>query len=41
MLLDECELVNNVPASFAEEGQEVMEIKNLGDYFFVKIRRKK
>lgn len=41
VLLDEGEPVNNVPASFAEQGQEVMEIKNLGDHFFVKVRRKK
>jgi sulfite reductase (ferredoxin) len=41
VLLDEGEPVRNVPASFAEQGQEVMEVKDLGDHFCVKVRRKK
>ncbi|MBC8471595.1 MAG: sulfurtransferase TusA family protein [Planctomycetes bacterium] len=41
VLLDEGEPVRNVPASFAEQGQEVLEVKNSGDHFFVKVRRKK
>ena len=41
MLLDEGEPVRNAPASFAEQGQEVMEVKNVGDHFCVKVRRKK
>ena len=41
VLLDEGESVRNVPASFADQGQEVMEIKDIGDHFRVKVRRKK
>ncbi|MHC4394637.1 MAG: sulfurtransferase TusA family protein [Planctomycetota bacterium] len=41
VLLDEGEPVRNAPASFAEQGQEVLEVKNAGDYFCVKVRRKK
>jgi len=41
VLLDEGDPVRNAPASFAEQGQEVTEVKNLGDYFCVKVRRKK
>jgi sulfite reductase (ferredoxin) len=41
VLLDDGEPVRNAPASFAEQGQEVMEVKNVGDYFSVKVRRKK
>ena len=41
VLLDEGEPVRNVPASFADQGQEVLEVKNSGDHFFVKVRRKK
>jgi sulfite reductase (ferredoxin) len=41
ILLDNGEPVRNAPASFAEQGQEVMEVKNVGDYFSVKVRRKK
>ena len=41
VLLDEGEPVRNVPASFVEQGQEVLEVKNSGDHFFVKVRRKK
>jgi sulfite reductase (ferredoxin) len=41
ILLDEGEPVRNVPESFVEQGQEVLEVKNLGDHFCVKVRRKK
>ena len=41
ILLDEGEPVRNVPQSFAEQGQEVIEVKDLGDRFCVKVRRKK
>ncbi len=40
VLLDEGEPVKNVSASFAEQGQEVMEVKNCGRYFCVKVRRR-
>jgi sulfite reductase (ferredoxin) len=41
VLLDEGEPVRNAPASFAEQGQEILEIKSIGDYYCVKVRRKK
>ena len=41
VLLDEGEPVRNVPASFAEQGQEVLDIKNIGSHYGVKVRRKK
>jgi sulfite reductase (ferredoxin) len=41
ILLDEGESVRNVPESFTDQGQEVLEVKNLGDHFSVKVRRKK
>ena len=41
ILLDEGEPVRNAPASFAEQGQEVLEVKNVEDYYCVKVRRKK
>ena len=41
VLLDEGEPVNNVPASFTEQGQEVLEVNNVGDYYLVRVRRKK
>ncbi|MHC4113089.1 MAG: sulfurtransferase TusA family protein [Planctomycetota bacterium] len=41
VLLDDGEPVRNAPASFAEQGQEVMEVNNVGDHFCVKVRRKK
>jgi len=41
VLLDEGEPVRNAPASFAEQGQEVLEVENVGDYYCVKVRRKK
>ncbi|MHC5060716.1 MAG: sulfurtransferase TusA family protein [Planctomycetota bacterium] len=40
VLLDEGEPVRNVPESFAEQGQEIVEIKNNDDHFCVKVRRK-
>jgi sulfite reductase (ferredoxin) len=41
VLLDEGEPVRNVPASFAEQGQEVLEVTDIGDHFCVKVRRNK
>ncbi|MHC4483225.1 MAG: sulfurtransferase TusA family protein [Planctomycetota bacterium] len=41
VLLDEGEPIRNVPESFVKQGQEVLEVKNLGDHFCVKVRRKK
>ena len=41
ILLDDGEPVNNVPASFAEQGQDVLEVKNIGKHFLVKVQRKK
>jgi len=41
VLLDEGESLRNVPASFDGQGQEVMEVKDLGGHFCVKVRRKK
>jgi sulfite reductase (ferredoxin) len=41
VLLDGGEPVRNVPASFAEQGQEVIEVADLGGYFSVKVRKKK
>jgi TusA-related sulfurtransferase len=41
VLLDKGEPIRNVPESFAEQGQEVMELKNIGDHFCLKVRRKK
>jgi len=41
VLLDDGEPVRNVPTSFTEQGQEVLEVKNSGDHFCVKVRRKK
>jgi len=41
VLLDDGEPIRNVPESFAHQDQEVIEVKNVGDYFCVKVRRKK
>ncbi len=41
VLLDEGEPVRNAPASFAEQGQDVLEVKNVGDHYRMKVRRKK
>ncbi len=41
MLLDEGEPARNVPESFNRQGQDVVEIKNVGEYFSVKVRRNK
>ncbi len=41
VLLDEGEPVRNAPASFAEQGQDVLEVKNVDDYYCVKVRREK
>ena len=39
VILDEGESVSNVPESFTEQGQEIVEIKNINDHFSVKVRR--
>ncbi|MFA6186627.1 MAG: sulfurtransferase TusA family protein [Phycisphaerae bacterium] len=41
IMLDGGEPVRNVPDSFAEQGQEIVEIKNLGNHFSLKVLRKK
>lgn len=41
VLLDEGESVRNVPASFADQGQEVLEVKDVGGHFRVRVRRNK
>jgi sulfite reductase (ferredoxin) len=40
ILLDGGEPIRNVPDSFAEQGQEIVEIKNLGNHFSLKVLRK-
>jgi sulfite reductase (ferredoxin) len=39
VLLDNGEPIRNVPASFTEQGQEILDVKNSGDHFCVKVRR--
>ncbi len=41
ILLDKGEPARNAPVSLVEQGQEVMEVKNVGDHYCVKVRRKK
>jgi len=41
VLLDDGEPVRNAPASFVEQGQEIIEVKSNGEHFCVKVRRKK
>jgi len=41
VLLDEGEPVRNAPASFVEQGQEIIEVKSVGGHYCVKVRRKK
>jgi len=41
VLLDEGEPARNVPASFARQGQEIMEAKQNGNHFSIKVRRTK
>ncbi len=41
VLLDEGESVRNVPASFAGQGQQVLEVNDLDGHFCVKVRRTK
>ncbi len=41
VLLDEGEPIQNAPASFAEQGQEVLDIVKVDDHYAVKVRRKK
>jgi sulfite reductase (ferredoxin) len=41
VLLDAGEPVRNVPASFAQQGQDVIETKQIQDYFAIRVRRTK
>ncbi|MHC4362709.1 MAG: sulfurtransferase TusA family protein [Planctomycetota bacterium] len=41
VLLDGGEPMRNVPDSFAQQGQEVLEVADCGEHFCVKVRRKK
>jgi sulfite reductase (ferredoxin) len=41
VLLDEGEPVRNVPASFADQGQQVLEVKKVDGHYCVKVRRTK
>ncbi|MHC4061051.1 MAG: sulfurtransferase TusA family protein [Planctomycetota bacterium] len=41
VLLDRGEPMRNVPDSFAQQGQEVLEVADCGEHFCVKVRRKK
>jgi len=41
VLLDDGEPVRNVPHSFADQGQEVLGVKSVGEHFCVMVRRKK
>jgi sulfite reductase (ferredoxin) len=41
VLLDKGEPVQNVPASFADQGQQVLEVKNVNGHYCVKVRRTK
>lgn len=41
VILDDGEPLRNVPASFAEQGQEVLDVIKFGDKFCVKVLRKK
>jgi len=41
VLLDEGEPIKNVPASFAGQGQDVLDITDLGGHFCLKVRRTK
>jgi len=41
VLLNEGESIRNAPASFTEQGQEVLEMEKIGDHYRVKVRRRK
>ena len=41
VILDDGEPLRNVPASFAEQGQEVLDVIKIGEKFCVKVLRKK
>ncbi|MHC4622663.1 MAG: sulfurtransferase TusA family protein [Planctomycetota bacterium] len=41
VLLDGSEPIRNVPESFVEQGQEIVETQCMEDYFLVRVRRKK
>jgi TusA-related sulfurtransferase len=40
VLLDDGEPVTNVPASFTEQGDEVLNVSKEGEHFRLKIRKK-
>ncbi|MHC4343399.1 MAG: sulfurtransferase TusA family protein, partial [Planctomycetota bacterium] len=41
VLLDGGEPMRNVPDSFAQQGQEVLEVTDCGEHFCVEVRRRK
>ena len=41
ILLDDGEPVQNAPDSFAQQGQDILDIKKVDDYYCVKVKRKK
>jgi sulfite reductase (ferredoxin) len=41
VLLDKGEPSENTPASLAEQGQEILDVKDSGDYCCVRVKRKK
>lgn len=41
ILLDDGEPVRNAPDSFAQQGQDVLDIKKIDDYYCVKVKKKK
>lgn len=41
VILDEGDPVRNVPESFIQQGQEILETKETGDHFCVRVRRQK
>lgn len=41
VLLDDGEPIRNAPASFAEQGQEIIEVKSVNNHFCMKVRRTK
>jgi len=41
VLLDAGEPVRNVPAGFAQQGQEVLEVESRGDHFCLRVRHRK
>ena len=41
ILLDDGEPIQNVPASFAEQGQEVLEVKKIDKYHRLTVKRRR